>query len=96
MLARSVDWYVAESSDDSDDIDAADFLQRNMDELEMPWHEVITEALSMVQYGHSVHEIVYRRCEDTGRIMWRKIPIRAQNTILYWEFDEENNGADGV
>lgn len=93
MLARSVDWYVAETSDDSDDIDAADFLQRNMDELDMPWHEVITEALSMVQYGHSVHEIVYRRCEDTGRIMWKKLPIRAQNTILYWEFDEENNGA---
>ena len=34
-----------------------------------------------------MHEEVYTKRED-GRIVWKKLPIRAQDTIMNWTFDD--------
>ena len=59
---------------------------------------------SRTEYGWSYHEIVYkRRLGDNrdpskrskyndGRIGWRKIPSRSQDSWAGWKFDEEDDG----
>jgi hypothetical protein len=106
-LCRRVPWRVQPASNQKFDIEAADFLETCMNDMDTPWIDMISEVLSMLQYGYSVHEIVYkRRCGDgfdptmrskytDGRIGWRGIPIRSQDTIYRWQFDD-HGGIQGV
>jgi hypothetical protein len=108
MLCRRVKWFVeAASSSNREDQAAGEFLETCMNDMSSTWIDTLTEILSMLQYGYSVHEIVYkRRCGDVfdpsmrskyedGRIGWRKIPIRSQDSIYRWQFDD-NGGIQGV
>lgn len=100
MLIRQVEWTVEPASSEEPDIEAADFLKSCMDDMSTPWSDTISEILSMLVFGWSLHEIVYKRRMgktndpttrskyDDGRIGWRKLPIRAQETLNDWEFDE--------
>lgn len=106
-LIRKVPWSVHPASEQPCDVEAADFLEGNMNDMDVPWIEAIAEILSMLVYGYSVHEIVYkRRCGDgfdptmrskysDGRIGWRGLPIRSQDTIYRWQFDD-HGGIQGV
>jgi hypothetical protein len=75
-----------------------------MDDMSHSWDDLISEILSMLVYGWSWHEIVYKqrvgpyeknpkyRSKHTdGRIGWRKIPIRAQETLLRWSFQDDGS-----
>lgn len=100
MLIRSVPWRVVPGGQDAIDIQAADFLETNQDDMEHTWGEFVAEVLSMLPYGYSLHEPVYKRRQadgwtspegdtvtskhDDGRVGWRKIPIRSQATISDW------------
>jgi hypothetical protein len=107
MLCRRVTWRVENASQETNDMEAGEFLESNMDDMSMTWTDTIVEILSMLTYGYSIHEIVYkRRCGDVldpsmrskysdGRIGWRKLPIRSQDTIYRWQFDD-NGGIQGV
>lgn len=100
MLIRQVEWQVEAASDDQTDTEAADFLKSCMNDMNQPWSDVISEIMSMLVFGWSYHEIVYKKRMGTtldpttnshyndGRIGWRKIPIRAQETLSEWEFDQ--------
>lgn len=107
MLCRRVPWRVEAASPEMHDKEAAEFLETCMNDMSNTWIETISEILSMLQYGHSVHELVYkRRAGDSqdpsfrskhtdGRIGWRKIPIRSQDTLYRWNFDD-HGGIRGV
>lgn len=100
MLIRQASWRVEPSSASAQDQEAADFLDSCLHDMETSWADVLTEILSFLVYGWSFHELVYkrrggdvrdpiRRSRYTdGRIGWRKLPIRAQDTLAQWEFDE--------
>ena len=60
MLIRQVDWNVQEASQDSVDLEAAQFLQECMEDMSHSFKDMVSEALSMLQYGWSWHEIVYK------------------------------------
>lgn len=106
-IIRQVPWMIKPASEEHQDKEAADFLESCMDDMDNPWIETIAEILSMLIYGYSVHEIVYkRRCGDgfdptmrskysDGRIGWRGFPIRSQDTIYRWQFDD-HGGIQGV
>lgn len=104
MLIRGVDWTVEAASDSAEDKEAAEFLYSCMHDMDSSWASVISEILSMLTYGFSFHEIVYkiRRGPDErnpkyhskysdGRIGWRRMPIRAQTSLAEWEFNEEGD-----
>ena len=93
---------------DPDAIAVAQFVDSCFDDLSSSWEETLAEILSMLPHGYSFHEIVYKRRAgidpdspgksskfDDGLIGWRKLPIRAQDTIERWEYDEEG-GLDAV
>lgn len=58
------------------------------------WEDFIAEALSKLQYGWSYHEVVYKLRPD-GKVGWKKLPIRGQDTLRRWEFDD-NGGIQGM
>lgn len=103
MLIRGTLWEVRAASTSAVDEEAAQFVDECMHDMEDSWDSVISEILSMLTYGFSFHEIIYkvRRGPDEagrfnskfsdGKIGWRKIPIRSQATLYRWEFDESNN-----
>lgn len=101
MLVRQVSWYVTPHSQDEEDVRRAEFLEGAMDDMSHSWNDLIAEALSMLQFGWSYHELVYKKRGgplqkrpemrsryDDGLYGWRKIPGRAQETLSRWDLDE--------
>jgi len=100
-LLRNIEWRVEPAGKSKDDADAAKLVETCMDDMSHTWKDFISEALTCVVYGWSWHEIVYKRRvgpweKDSSRrskytdgmIGWRKMPIRAQETLLRWAFDD--------
>ena len=103
MLMRQCKWSIQEAGAGRTDYDAAEFVRSCMDDMEETWSDFISEVLSFLPYGWSYHEIVYkRRMGNTrnpetrskytdGLIGWRKLPIRSQDTLWEWKYDEGDN-----
>ena len=104
MLIRGTQWSVEAAGKSKEDKEAAQFLFECMNDMEMSWDNTICEILSMLVYGFSFHEVVYKVRRgpdqknpkykskyDDGRIGWRKIPIRSQGSLYEWEFNDETN-----
>lgn len=103
MLMRQSDWSIQEAGTTQQDLDAAEFVRSCMDDMEETWSDFISEVLSFLPYGWSYHEIVYKRRMgntrnpetrskyDDGLIGWRKLPIRSQDTLWEWKYDERDN-----
>lgn len=98
-LLRSVEWKVQPASLESTDLEAAEFLEQCMDDLETTFEgDFIPEILSMLPYGWSYFEQVFKRRRgpnrtpasrfDDGRIGWHKFAFRAQDTLYRWEIDD--------
>lgn len=85
------------------DKEAAEFVKECMDDMSETWVDTISEILSFITFGWSYHEIVYKRRMgktkdkrtrskyNDGLIGWMKLPIRAQETLYQWEYDNEDN-----
>lgn len=104
MLIRGTTWNVEPGGKTDQDKEAATFLKSCMDDMDMSWADTISEILSVLTYGFSFHELVYKvrrgpternskyRSQYTdGRIGWRRIPVRAQTSIEEWIFNEEGD-----
>lgn len=100
MLVRQVSWTV-EQGDAKEE--HSEFLDSCMNDMSMSWGDFISEAMSMLPFGFAFHEIVYKqrrgiqtpgsktptsRFKD-GKVGWRKMPLRAQETLDHWQFDDE-------
>lgn len=105
MLIRQVKWRVQAASSTPAAKTAADFLDTCILDMSQSWDSLISSIITFLPHGFSYHEVVYKRrlgakgdskskFED-GKIGWRKIPIRAQETIVRWQFDE-NSGVQGA
>ncbi len=76
------------------------FIWECMHDMEHSWSDFINEALSMLTYGFSIHEKVYKVRKGYGsgirvpskysdqKIGWAKLPIRSQDTIYKWHYDD--------
>ena len=103
MLMRQSKWSIQEAGTEQVDLDAAEFVRTCMDDMEETWSDFISEVLSFLTYGWSYHEIVYKRRMGRsknpetnskytdGLIGWRKLPIRSQDTLWEWKYDEKDN-----
>lgn len=104
MLIRNAEWTTEAASDKPEDKEAADFLYTCMNDMDTSWADTISEILSMLTYGFSFHEIVYKIRRgpyetnskykskyNDGRIGWRRLPIRSQDTLTEWLFDDEGD-----
>jgi hypothetical protein len=104
-LLRSVEWTVEPASESDEDIEAAEFLESCKEDMSHTWEDFISEVLSMLVFGWSYFEVVYKRRRgikaspssehDDGRIGWRKFALRSQETLYRWEIDE-SGGIKGM
>ena len=102
-LLRQAPFRVEPGGDTPADQEAAEFVESCMHDMQDTWTDTLSEILSFLTYGWSYHEIVYKRRAGKSRnpklnskysdglIGWRKLPIRAQDTLYQWEYDEEDN-----
>ena len=103
MLVRQASWNVEPGGSTAKDREAAEFVKSCMDDMQQTWIDTISEILSFLTYGWSFHEIVYKRRMgrtkdnrtsskyDDGLIGWMKLPIRSQDTLYQWEYDDQDN-----
>lgn len=104
MLIRGTTWEVEPASQSAEDLEAAEFLKSCMNDMEVSWANTISEILSMLTYGFSFHEEVYKirkgpnetsgryKSKYTdGRVGWRRLPIRSQVSLHQWEFNNEGD-----
>lgn len=108
MLMRQVEWRVESASDEEEDILAAEFLESCLHDMDMTWEETISEILSMLPFGWAYHEIIYKKRQgnqgstklnskyNDNRIGWRKLPLRAQETLYEWKFDDKDGSLLGM
>jgi hypothetical protein len=108
MIVRSVDWSVR-PADENDEraVAEAEFVSGCLNDMSTTWDDTLASILTFLVYGFSYHEIVYKYRKgytndpktqskyDDGRIGWRKLPIRSQDTVQKWEFDK-NGGIQGM
>jgi len=97
-----LEWHV-----EGDDPRTAEFIDSALNDMSDSWDATLQNILSMLVYGWSFHEIVYKvRRGRTGdpkttsrysdnRIGWRKWPVRAQETLQEWMLDEQG-GIQGM
>jgi hypothetical protein len=97
-----LEWHV-----EGDDERTAVFVEECLNDMSDSWDATLQNILSMLVYGWSFHEIVYKiRRGDTGdaktssrysdnRIGWRKWPVRAQETLQEWMMDDRG-GIQGM
>jgi len=97
-----LEWHV-----EGEDERTATFVQECLDDMSDSWDATLQNILSMLVYGWSFHEIVYKirggltddprtnsRFKD-HRIGWRKWPVRAQETLQEWMIDDRG-GIQGM
>ena len=79
----------------------AKFVDECLEDMSDSFDQTLASILSMLVYGFSFHEIVYKvrggdvenpqrkSKHNDGKIGWRKFPIRAQETLNNWMMDTE-------
>ena len=106
-LILKVDWRVDPYSDAGEDptpadIEIAEFIDSCRHDLNESWSSLVSGILTMLPFGWSFHELVYKRRVgpnetdgtkrskfNDGRVGWRKIAYRAQETRWQWVFNED-------
>lgn len=91
-----------------EDIELAEFIEQCRHDMSLSWDSMVSDILSMLVYGYAFTEIVYKKRDGhdqddpsrrskfkDGKIGWRKIAIRAQETTWEWMLDEKG-GIQGL
>lgn len=108
-IVTRIEWHFEPFRDDSgdgdstpEDVENATFFESCLNDMSESWDSTLAQILSMIPFGWSWHEIVYKRRGgpdqknpskrskyDDGKIGWRKWSPRAQDTLYQWEFAED-------
>ena len=108
MLMRNADFQVEPGGKSAKDKEAAEFIESCLNDMEETWPEFLSECLSFLIYGWSYHEICYKRRMgktnspltnskyNDGLVGWRKLPIRAQDTLFGWEYKDGTDDLIGM
>jgi phage gp29-like protein len=100
-----LDWHIEKPEEATpEEIIAYDFIAGAFEDTDDSWDVTLSEILSMLTYGWSWTEVVYkirggqynpstkyRSKFSDGRIGWKKFAIRSQDSYLRWDFNENGN-----
>lgn len=90
---QNADFIVDPASDDAADQEVADFVYDCLHHV-IDWDKYLTEALTFLDFGYCVHEMVFEPREINGqlRIALVKLGYRKQTTIEAWETEDHKPG----
>ena len=103
-LIGKVDWKFMPPVDATEEeLRQCKIVNEMMLDMDTTWEEFVSDTLSALIFGFSVHEKVYRRRlkssgskYNDGLIGWKKLPIRNQETIDKFIFSDDGNEILGV
>lgn len=110
MIVRQAEWRIETPDGMEEDpraIAEKEFIETCMGDMSHTWEDFISETLSMLVFGWAYFETVYKIRKgpsnnpktnsnyDDGRIGWRKLEIRSQDSLWRWLFDAEG-GFEGM
>ena len=99
QLCASVDWKSAGSEEPAEG-QGRRVGRASKDDMSHTWDDLSSEVALHLSLGWAWHEIMYKRGSGPGRRMppaskytdgllgWRKMPLRSQDTLHRWLFDE--------
>jgi hypothetical protein len=105
---RKIDWAWAPADQSPASLIAQEFFDGLFDDMDHTFEDFITEVLTMIVYGYAPFEIVLKLRQgeqtdrrfsskyDDGMIGIRKLALRAQDTVLRWLMDADNNDIVGM
>lgn len=110
MFMRKVPWRVEAASDADIDQKKAQFLESCKDDMGHTWSDFISEINSMLTFGWSWFEIIYKQRFDDelddfgtaqskfndGMIGWKKFMPISQDSWWRWDFDPESGECIGM
>ena len=94
-----LEWRIDPFDDSPEAEEIRNFIDECMEDMSDSWDQTLASILSMLVYGFSFHEIVYKiRKGDSkdpkynskhsdGKIGWRKFAIRSQESLNNWMMD---------
>lgn len=117
LLLRQVEWRVEPHKPDNLKMgrkttkgsqktweEQAAFVDSCRHDMDMPWSSFISEALTMLPFGFSLMEMVFKRRKgenlkdpnrssnfDDRKVGWARFAPRAQETIWQWVYDDAGN-----
>jgi phage gp29-like protein len=96
-----LEWRIDPFDDSPEAEEIRNFIDECMEDMSDSWDQTLASILSMLVYGFSFHEIVYKiRKGDSkdpkynskhndGKIGWRKFAIRSQESLNNWMMDTD-------
>jgi hypothetical protein len=97
MILRRAEWRIEPAKTRKGE-KIAEFVEQCMQDMSHTWEDFIAECVNMFAFGFALFETVYKRRKgpdgrqssryDDGLIGWRKFAPRAQESILYWIWDD--------
>lgn len=85
-LLRGAKWEAIPFDESPEANNAAMFIDDCMESMDDSWGDMIAEALSMLIYGYSFHEIIYKKRSD-GMIGWQNFALRPQDSLYRWVYN---------
>jgi hypothetical protein len=96
MIIRKVRWYVKEGGSSDKALKKAEFLESCINDFsDQNWNDIISEILSMLVFGWSTAEKVYKLRKEgqskfpDGKVGWARWGFRAQETLFEWNYNNE-------
>jgi hypothetical protein len=102
QVILSASWTWRPASEENVALRVRDFFAEAVEDMSHTWRDFLSEILSMFPFGWALTEVVYkirrgpgqrdpalRSKYDDGRWGWRKLPLRAQESLMQWEWDAE-------
>lgn len=103
-LISKVNWRILPPDDATEEEKTrAKLIESMMHDMDTPWKDFVSEVMTSQTYGFAVMEKVYRKRKkskgskyDDGVVAWKKIPLRAQESIEKFIYDERGDEIIGV
>jgi hypothetical protein len=102
LIVKALDWNVTPIDDSPAADEGKQFLESVMTDMSHTWQDFLSEALTMLAYGFSYHEIVWKKRNGPdqqdpsqrsnftdGKIGIRKLAPRSQDSLLRWEMQPD-------
>lgn len=90
-VATHLDWRIEEDPEAEGKGTAEfEFIQSAFADLDEDWDSILSQILSKIVFGWSMHEIVYKKRDGKasihkdGKVGWKDFPIRAQESLERW------------
>lgn len=107
-LLKRANWSMQPGEGQNEDSPEVFLINSALNDMEESWADTVDEILTMLKYGWSYHEIVYKYRKGPNKnpklnsryldnmIGWRKFGIRSQKTLSRWDIEDATGDIFGL